>query len=196
MRQATITRNTAETRVSLTLSLDGAGKSDIRTGCGFLDHMLALLSAHGGFDLALTCQGDTTVDDHHTVEDCGIALGQAFFEALGDCRGIARYGTALLPMDEALVQVALDISGRSYLAYGLRPLAQKIGAFDTELVKEFLWGLCRRMGLTLHITQLAGETAHHIIEAAFKGLGRALAEAVAADPRRRGEIPSTKGVLL
>ncbi|MCL1965521.1 MAG: imidazoleglycerol-phosphate dehydratase HisB [Firmicutes bacterium] len=196
MRQATVTRNTGETRITLTLALDGSGKTEIRTGCGFLDHMLTLFARHGHFGLSLACQGDTHVDDHHTVEDCGIALGQAFAQALGGGRGIARYGSCLLPMDEALVRVALDVSGRGHLAYGLKPRAQKVGTFDTELVKEFFGGLCRSMGLTLHVTQLAGENAHHILEAAFKGLGRALRAATAIDPERQDEIPSTKGVLL
>ncbi|MDR0897929.1 MAG: imidazoleglycerol-phosphate dehydratase HisB [Oscillospiraceae bacterium] len=194
MRTATIKRDTLETQISLTLSLEG-GEVNIATGVGFLDHMLNLFARHGGFGLMLTCRGDTAVDDHHSVEDCGIALGEAFRRALGDCRGIARYGSFLLPMDEALVQVALDISGRCNLAYGLHPTAQKIGSFDTELVQEFLLGMCRSMGLTLHITQLAGTNAHHIVEAAFKGLGRALAIAVRIDPERAAEIPSTKGVI-
>ncbi|MDR0898702.1 MAG: imidazoleglycerol-phosphate dehydratase HisB [Oscillospiraceae bacterium] len=195
MRTATIKRDTSETQITLTLALEG-GEVNIATGVGFLDHMLTLFARHGGFGLSLTCRGDTAVDDHHSVEDCGIALGEAFRRALGDCRGIARYGSFLLPMDEALVQVALDVSGRCCLAYGLYPATQKIGSFDTELVQEFLLGLCRSMGLTLHITQLAGSNAHHIIEAAFKGLGRALAIAVRIDPERSREIPSTKGVIV
>lgn len=195
-RTATLERNTNETRITLTLGLDGTGAASVATGCGFLNHMLTLFAKHGGFDLTLTCMGDHDVDDHHTVEDCGIVLGQAFAKALGDGRGVARYGSCLMPMDEALVQVALDVSGRCHLSYGLRPAAQKVGTFDTELVREFLEGLCRALGLTLHINQLAGENAHHILEAGFKGLARALSQAVAADPRRAGEIPSTKGVLL
>lgn len=195
MRQATITRNTTETRITLTLRVDGGGEADIQTGCGFLDHMLTLFARHGCFDLTLRCDGDTRVDDHHTVEDCGIALGQALREALGDFRGITRYGSFLLPMDEALVLVALDISGRSCLAYGLSPLAQKVGTFDTELVREFMLALCRNLEMTLHLKQLAGTNAHHIIEAAYKGLGRALAIAVSLDPRQAGKIPSTKGVI-
>lgn len=196
MRQTTIARNTAETRIQLTLSLDGTGQTDIRTGSGFFDHMLTLFAKHGRFDLSLACDGDTHVDDHHTVEDCGIALGQAFARALGEGRGITRYGSFLLPMDEALVLVALDISGRCHLSYGLTPGAEKVGAFDTALGEEFMQALCRSLGLTLHLRQLAGSNAHHILEAAFKGLGRAMAIAVAADPRLGDEIPSSKGVLL
>lgn len=195
-RKSTITRNTTETQIKLTLSLDGAGKSTILTGSGFLDHMLTLLARHGRFDLSLACQGDTQVDYHHTTEDCGIALGQAFREALGDGRGITRYGSFLLPMDEALVLVALDISGRCHLSYDLTLPAQKVGDFDTELAEEFMLGLCRSLGLTLHIRQLAGQNTHHILEAAFKGLGRALAIAVSQDAKGQGEIPSSKGVLL
>ena len=195
-RQGIANRKTTETDIRLSLTLDGAGEAHIDTGCGFLDHMLTLFTRHGRFDLDLTCRGDTRVDDHHTVEDCGIALGQAFSQALGDGRGIARYGSFLLPMDEALVLVALDISGRCHLSYGLTPAAQKIGAFDTELAREFFWGLCRNLGLTLHVQQVAGENAHHILEAAFKGLGRALCQAVAMDARDAERIPSTKGVLL
>ncbi len=195
-RTATITRKTAETDIRLTLVLDGTGEPRIDTGCGFLDHMLTLFARHGRFDLALTCRGDARVDYHHTTEDCGIALGQAFKEALGDGRGIARYGSFLLPMDEALVLAALDISGRCHLSYGLTPTAQKVGEFDTELAQEFFLGLCRNLGLTLHLTQFAGENAHHILEAAFKGLGRALAQAVSIDAKGAGEIPSTKGMLL
>lgn len=195
-RQGIINRKTAETDIRLALTLDGTGEAHVTTGCGFLDHMLTLFAGHGRFDLDLSCGGDTRVDDHHTVEDCGIALGQAFAKALGDGRGIARYGSFLLPMDEALVQVALDISGRCCLIYGLTPAAQKVGAFDTELAREFFWGLCRNLGLTLHVKQIAGENAHHILEAAFKGLGRALGQAVAMDARDAERIPSTKGVLL
>lgn len=196
MRDATIQRNTTETRISLTLRLDGQGDARIETGCGFLDHMLTLFARHGRFDLALRCQGDTQVDDHHTVEDCGIALGQAFADALGEGRGIARYGSCLLPMDEALVLVALDISGRSFLGYDVCVPAQKVGTFDTELIEEFLLGLVRRMGLTLHVRQMAGKNAHHILEAVFKGLGRALAAATGIDDASPDAIPSTKGTLL
>lgn len=196
MRQASLKRETAETRIAITLSLDGTGMAEIATGCGFLDHMLILFAKHGRFDLTLACAGDTYVDDHHTVEDCGIALGQAFRQALGDGRGITRYGSFLLPMDETLVLTALDISGRSGLSYDLHPPAQKVGTFDTELAEEFMLGLCRSLGLTLHLRQLAGSNSHHILEAAFKGLGRAMAQAVAIDPNTAGEIPSSKGVLL
>jgi imidazoleglycerol-phosphate dehydratase len=195
MRVATITRNTTETKITLTLSLDGTGLYDIGTGAGFLDHMLELFTRHGRFDLTLRCQGDTHVDYHHTTEDVGIALGEAFRQALGDKGGITRYGSFLLPMDEALVLVALDLSGRAHLAWDLAIPTQKIGDFDTELVEEFLLGFTRGLDLTLHARQLAGKNAHHIAEALFKGLGRALGQAVAIDPRLAGEIPSTKGVL-
>lgn len=197
MREATITRKTAETDIALTLTLDGTAQAaDIQTGVGFLDHMLTLFARHGRFGLSLRCDGDTQVDDHHTVEDCGIALGQAFARALGEGRGITRYGSCLLPMDEALVMVALDISGRCCLRYSLTPPAQKVGTFDVELAPEFLLGLCRSLGLTLHVRQLDGTNTHHILEAAFKGLGHALAQAVAIDPHAADAIPSTKGVLL
>lgn len=196
MRDAAIQRNTTETQIDLTLLLDGQGDAEIETGCGFMDHMLTLFARHGRFDLTLRCQGDTQVDDHHTVEDCGIALGQAFAAALGDGRGITRYGSFLLPMDEALVLIALDISGRSLLCYDVALPAQKVGTFDTELVEEFLLGFVRRMGLTLHVRQMAGKNAHHILEAVFKGLGRALAAATAIDSGNPGGIPSTKGTLL
>ena len=193
MRQATVNRNTAETRIALSLLLEGSGRTEITTGCGFLDHMLRLFAAHGRFDLCLSCQGDIQVDAHHTTEDCGIVLGQAFAQALGDGRGIARYGSFLLPMDEALVMVALDISGRCHLAYDLEPAAQRVGDFDTELMREFLLGFCRNLGLTLHVRQLAGHNAHHLLEAAMKGLGRAMRMAVTLDG---DAIPSTKGMLL
>lgn len=195
MRQATLSRKTAETDIQLSLALDGSGSAEISTGCGFLDHMLTLFAKHGSFDLILCCKGDTHVDYHHTTEDVGIALGRAFADALGDKRGVTRYGSFLLPMDEALVLVALDLSGRACLNYGLSIPAQKVGDFDTELAREFFLGLCRSMGLTLHITQLAGVNSHHILEAAFKGLGRALRQAVAIDERNAGAIPSTKGTL-
>lgn len=194
--EGSVERKTTETDISVRLLLDGTGKSEIDTGCGFLDHMLTLFARHGRFDVRLTCRGDTRVDYHHTVEDCGIALGQAFQRALGEGRGIVRYGSFLLPMDEALVLVALDVSGRCHLSYDLRPAAQKVGDFDTELVREFMLGFCRALGLTLHIKQLAGENAHHLLEAAFKGLSRALSIAVAVDERFADEIPSTKGVIL
>ncbi|MEA5060264.1 MAG: imidazoleglycerol-phosphate dehydratase HisB [Candidatus Pelethousia sp.] len=194
MRQASVTRKTAETDIHVCLHLDGA-QIAIDTGCGFLDHMLTLFAAHGRLGLSLSCTGDTEVDYHHTTEDIGIALGQAFAQALGDKRGICRYGSFLLPMDEALVLVALDISGRASLAYSLSIPTEKVGDFDTELVREFLLGLCRSMGLTLHVRQLAGLNSHHIIEAAFKGLGRAMQQAVAIDEKNAGAIPSTKGML-
>lgn len=195
MRAATVTRDTNETEITLTLWLDGDGRREISTGIGFFDHMLELLAAHGRFDLNLTCKGDTHVDGHHTVEDVGISLGTAFAESLGDKRGITRYGSMLLPMDEALLLVALDISGRACLVLDTDISAPMVGDFDTQLVEEFLLAFSRSLGLTLHVRQLAGKNAHHIIEAIFKGLGRALAQAVALDPRRPGEIPSTKGVL-
>lgn len=195
MRNATITRTTKETDVFLSLALDGAGNAKIGTGCGFLDHMLTLFAAHGRFDLTVSCKGDTDVDDHHTVEDVGIALGEAFAQALGDKRGICRYGSCILPMDEALILVAADFSGRSLLCFNLPIPAQKIGAFDTELVKEFLLAFTRKAGLTLHVKELAGENSHHIVEGCFKALARALRAAVRLDPEAAGEIPSTKGVL-
>ena len=195
MRIASITRKTNETDIALTLNLDGTGKTDIATGVGFLDHMLTLFSRHGRFDLTVTCTGDTNVDDHHTVEDIAIVLGSALAEALGSKAGITRYGSFLLPMDEALVLCALDISGRATLRYGLNPPSQKVGTFDTELAEEFFMGFTRAAGVTLHLRQLDGTNSHHILEAAFKGFGRALAQAVAIDPALEGAIPSTKGVL-
>ena len=195
MRTATIERKTAETAIALTLNLDGSGKSSIASGCGFLDHMLTLFAAHGKFDLTLTCNGDTAVDDHHSVEDIGICLGKAFEQALGEKRGITRYGSFLLPMDEALIQVALDISGRSYLSYGLEMPSAKIGTFDTELVEEFWLGFVRNAQCTLHIRQMAGTNSHHIIEGAFKSAGRSFRGAVAIEAAFSDEIPSTKGVL-
>ena len=193
MRTSEITRNTAETKITLKLNLDGTGKSQIDTGVGFLDHMLTLFAAHGKFDLTVTCSGDTEVDDHHSVEDIGICLGQAFQAALGDKRGITRYGSFLLPMDEALILSAVDISGRSCLCYELEIPTEKIGTFDTELVEEFFLGFVRSCPMSLHLRQLAGKNAHHIVEGAFKALGRALKAAVALDGSN--EIPSTKGVL-
>ena len=193
MRTSEIQRNTAETKISLKLNLDGRGKSDIDTGVGFLNHMLTLFAAHGKFDLSVSCGGDTDVDDHHSVEDIGICLGQAFQAALGDKRGITRYGSFLLPMDEALILSAVDISGRSCLCYELDIPTEKIGTFDTELVEEFFLGFVRNCPMSLHLRQLAGKNAHHIVEGAFKSLGRALKEAVALDGTN--EIPSTKGVL-
>ena len=195
MRSATIERKTAETDIALTLTLDGAGRSDLNSGVGFLDHMLTLLAAHGRFDLTLRCVGDTFVDDHHSGEDIGIALGMALRESLGDKRGICRYGQRLLPMDEALVLCALDLSGRSCLRYGLEIPTEKVGSFDTELVEEFFAALCREAGLTLHLRQLDGTNSHHIIEAAFKAFARALREAVSLDGALSNELPSTKGVL-
>lgn len=195
MRTAKIERNTAETKIYLELNLDGTGKSEIATGCGFLDHMLTLFSRHGSFDLTVRCQGDTNVDDHHTVEDIGIALGKALEIALGEKRGITRYGSFLLPMDEALILCALDISGRGYLRFGLEIPTAKVGSFDTELVEEFFLGLTRNANITLHLKQLDGKNSHHIIEGAFKAFGRALAQACAIDEKHAGEIPSTKGVL-
>ena len=195
MRTAEIARRTAETDVRLRLELDGPGESRVSTGCGFLDHMLTLFARHGRFDLEITCQGDTFVDDHHTVEDVGICLGDAFAQALGDKRGVARYGSALLPMDEALILTAVDLSGRGMLCCELRIPAQKVGTFDTELAEEFFIALARRGDMTLHIRQLAGNNSHHIIEGAFKSLARSLGAAAAVDPRFSQEIPSTKGVL-
>lgn len=195
MRTAEICRTTAETDIKLSLNLDGAGKSDIDSGCGFLDHMLTLFAKHGRFDLTLTCKGDTQVDDHHTVEDIGISLGQAFKNALGDKKGICRYGDKILPMDEALILSAVDLSGRGYLGYDLEIPTEKVGTFDTELVEEFWLGFIRNAECTLHICQLAGTNSHHIIEGTFKSVARSLREAVAIDPASAGEIPSTKGVL-
>ena len=195
MRTAEIARKTAETDIRLTLALDGSGRSEIDSGCGFLDHMLTLFARHGRFELTLQCDGDTNVDYHHTTEDIGIVLGQAFAEALGDKRGIKRYGSMLLPMDEALILCALDLSGRAYLGYELDIPTEKVGDFDTELTKEFFYGFVRSAAATLHLRQLAGENSHHIIEGAFKAFGRAMKEAVAIDEAYRDEIPSTKGML-
>ncbi len=195
MRTARIRRRTAETDITLSLTLEGTGKSDIATGCGFLDHMLTLFARHGRFDLAVTCQGDTCIDDHHTVEDIAICLGDAFAEALGDKRGITRYASALLPMDEALLLTAVDISGRGMLCCDLNIPTEKVGAFDTQLTEEFLLALTRRADITLHVRQLAGKNSHHIIEGLFKSLARTLSAAAAIDSRAAGEIPSTKGVL-
>lgn len=196
MRIATINRKTAETDISLTLNLDGEGKSCIDSGCGFLDHMLTLFAKHGRFDLDVVCKGDTNVDDHHTVEDIGICLGQAFREALGDCRGIARYGSMMLPMDETLALCAVDVSGRACLVFGLDIPAPRVGSFDTELVEEFFSAFVRKAELTLHVKKLDGKNSHHIIEGAFKAFARAMAQAVKVDADRADEIPSTKGVLL
>ena len=193
MRTAEIIRRTAETNIMLTLNLDGTGKSTIATGVGFLDHMLTLFAAHGKFDLTVQCQGDTYVDDHHSAEDIGICLGKAFTEALGEKRGINRYGSFLLPMDEALIQTAVDISGRGHLGYGLEIPTEKIGTFDTELVEEFWLAFVRCCPMSLHIRQLAGKNAHHIVEGCFKSVARSLRLAVAPDGT--DDIPSTKGVL-
>ena len=195
MRTSTINRRTAETDISLTLNLDGTGASEINSGCGFLDHMLTLFARHGRFDLTLTCNGDTQVDDHHTVEDIGIVLGQAFAEALGDKKGVYRYGSMILPMDETLILTAVDLSGRSYLRFDLLIPTQKVGNFDTELVKEFWLAFTRTSQSTVHFQQLAGENSHHIIEGAFKSVARSLRSAVAIDKQFANEIPSTKGVL-
>ena len=195
MRTAEINRKTNETDIRLTLSLDGTGKSTIKSGVGFLDHMLILFARHGRFDLELTCDGDTYVDDHHTVEDIGIALGQAFAEALGEKRGILRYGSCILPMDETLILTAVDISGRPYLNYDLQIPTEKVGTFDTELTEEFFLGFIRNAGMTVHIKQLEGKNSHHIIEGAFKSIARSLRTAVSVEERFRDEIPSTKGVL-
>ena len=193
MRTYEITRRTAETDIFLSLNLDGTGKSTIDTGCGFLNHMLTLFAAHGKFDLTVKCIGDTHVDDHHSAEDIGIMLGQAFQAALGDKRGITRYGSFLLPMDEALILTAVDISGRACLCYGLEIPTQKIGTFDSELVEEFFLGFTRNCPMSLHIRQMAGKNAHHIVEGAFKSVARSLKAAVALDGTN--DIPSTKGVL-
>ncbi len=195
MRTSEIKRTTTETDISLSLSLDGTGKSEISSGCGFLDHMLTLFARHGSFDLKVICKGDTQVDYHHTAEDIGIVLGSAFREALGDMKGITRYGSMLLPMDEALILVAADISGRSHLSYSLSIPSQKVGDFDTELVREFFEAFVRKSEITLHIRQLDGENSHHIIEGAFKALARAMKQAVSIDEKNKESIPSTKGVL-
>ncbi|MCQ2476097.1 MAG: imidazoleglycerol-phosphate dehydratase HisB [Clostridia bacterium] len=195
MRTAEIKRNTAETQIELSLNIDGKGKSEINTGCGFLDHMLTLFAKHGRFDLNVKCTGDTDVDYHHTVEDIGIALGSAFSTALGDKKGIVRYGNMILPMDEALILSAVDISGRAYLGYDLGALAEKVGDFDTELVEEFWFGFVRNAGVTLHIKKLDGANTHHIIEGAFKSAARSFKAAAEIDGEFADEIPSTKGVL-
>lgn len=195
MRQSTITRDTAETKIRLSLDLDGSGKGEIATGVGFLDHMLTLFASHGRFDLTVSCEGDTYVDDHHSVEDIGIALGAAFRAALGDKRGVRRYGSLCLPMDEALVLCAVDLSGRSSLRCALDIPTEKVGTFDTELVEEFLAAFTREAALTLHVRQLDGTNSHHIIEAVFKALARALRAAVEIDPTCMDAVPSTKGVL-
>lgn len=195
MRNAEIVRKTSETDIALSLDIDGSGKNEIDTGCGFLDHMLTLFARHGRFDLTVKCCGDTNVDYHHTVEDVGIALGEAFSKALGDKSGINRYGSLLLPMDEALVACAVDISGRAMLCYSLDVPTEKVGDFDTELGEEFFWGFVRNANITLHLKKLDGKNSHHILEAGFKAFGRAMREATKIDPELMGEIPSTKGTL-
>lgn len=195
MRTAKLRRTTGETDVAVVLDLDGTGKSEISTGCGFLDHMLILFARHGRFDLTVQAKGDTWVDDHHTVEDVGITLGDAFARALGEKRGVTRYGSTILPMDEALILTAVDLSGRGLLCYDLAIPTEKVGTFDTQLAGEFFAAFARRADLTLHVKQLAGTNSHHIIEGAFKSLARSLRTAVAIDPAAAGEVPSTKGVL-
>lgn len=195
MREAIIERKTKETDISLKLNLDGQGKSNINTGCGFLDHMLTLFASHGRFDLDVKCVGDTNVDYHHTVEDIGIALGEAFYKALGDKKGIHRYGDTILPMDEANILTSVDFSGRCYLGYRLLILNEKVGDFDTELVEEFFYGFVRKAECALHLESLSGTNTHHIIEGAFKSVARSLREAVSIDEEFKDEIPSTKGVL-
>lgn len=195
MREATIRRETAETKIRLRLNLDGQGECEIQSGVGFLDHMLCLLARHGDLDLSLRCEGDVWVDDHHSTEDIGICLGQALREALGDKRGIRRYGQRILPMDEALILAALDISGRGGCYCELKIPTEKVGSFDTELVEEFFRAFAREAGVTLHLRQLAGSNSHHIIEGCFKAFARALREAVSLDEQNAGRIPSTKGVL-
>ena len=195
MRRKKIVRDTKETNISLALEIDGSGAYEIKTGCGFFDHMMELFARHGRFDIAIDCEGDTHVDCHHTVEDIGIVLGSAFRESLGDKRGIFRYGSVLLPMDEALILCAVDISGRMSVNFDVNMPAEKIGTFDTELVKEFIIALAREMGLTVHIKMLAGEISHHSRDAVFKGLARALRQACAIEEEFADEIPSTKGVL-
>lgn len=195
MRESTILRKTAETDIALTLILDGSGRNAINTGCGFLNHMLTLFASHGRFDLSVTCKGDTDVDYHHTVEDIGICLGEAFRKALGDKRGIGRYGDVTLPMDETLILSAVDFSGRAFLGYKLSIPTEKVGDFDTELVEEFWLAFVRQAECALHIRMLAGKNSHHIIEGAFKSVARSLRQAVRIDPAFANEIPSTKGVL-
>ena len=195
MRTSEIVRDTAETKIRLKLDLDGTGKSNIATGVGFLDHMLTLFARHGRFDLDVTCDGDTYVDGHHTTEDIGIALGEAFAEALGEKRGIVRYGSTILPMDETLILTAVDLSGRAHLEWDVTLPTAKVGDFDTELAKEFFLGFVRKCECTLHIRELSGENSHHIIEGIYKSAARTLRDAVAIDEKYRDEIPSTKGLL-
>ncbi len=195
MRTSAIQRKTRETDISLSINLDGTGKCNIDTGCGFLNHMLELFSKHSRFDLDVVCKGDVEVDYHHTVEDVGIVLGQAMAEALGDKRGITRYGSMILPMDETLVLTAVDISGRAYLNFDAAMPCQKVGEMDTELVEEFFWAFIRSCNVTLHIKLLDGKNTHHIIEGIFKSFARTMKTAVSVDPTLGGEIPSSKGVL-
>lgn len=195
MRTSLLTRKTNETDIVLSLNLDGKGTSTVESGCGFLDHMLTLFASHGRFDLSVSCKGDTQVDDHHTVEDIGIALGKAFAEALGDKKGICRYGSCTLPMDESLILSAVDLSGRCGLYMDMPIPTEKVGNFDTELVQEFWLAFIRNCACTLHIRKLAGENSHHIIEGAFKSVARSLRAAVAIDEKYANEVPSTKGVL-
>lgn len=195
MRTAKVKRTTAETDIRLSLCLDGKGEGEIDTGCGFLDHMLTLFKKHGGFDLMVECKGDTDVDYHHTAEDIAICLGEAFKKALGDMKGITRYGSMILPMDEALILTAADISGRSFLVYDLDIPTEKVGNFDTELVREFFEAFVRHANITLHIKQLAGYNSHHIIEGTFKSFARTMKVAVKIDEENKDSIPSTKGVL-
>ena len=195
MRTATIKRDTRETQIELSLNLDGTGKAAIASGCGFLDHMLELFARHGDIDLSVKCNGDTHVDYHHSVEDIGICLGKAFTEALGDKRGITRYGQFLLPMDETLVLCACDLSGRDYLGWGVELPSMTVGDFDTELAEEFWLAFVRNCPASIHIRQMAGKNTHHILEAIFKGMGRTLKMAVAMDEKHLNEIPSTKGTL-
>lgn len=196
MRVSEVNRKTTETDIQLKLNVDGTGQSNISTGCGFLDHMLTLFTRHGRFDLTIACIGDTYVDDHHTVEDIAICLGAAFAEAVGSMRGINRYGNIILPMDEALILCALDISGRSFLSYELQISSEKVGTFDTQLVEEFFLAFIRKANVTLHIKQLSGSNSHHIIEGTFKSFARVLAQAVKINEAYKDEIPSTKGVLV
>jgi len=195
MRRATLTRKTTETDISVELNLDGIGAYDNQTGVGFFDHMLDQLSRHALIDMTVRCSGDLHIDDHHTVEDVGIAIGQALAQAVGDKRGIARYGACLLPMDDALVRAALDLSGRPFLVWNVALPTAKIGTFDTELVREFFQALSTHAGITLHVDMLHGLNSHHIAEAAFKSVARALRMALEADPRSASVIPSTKGAL-
>lgn len=196
MRKVKIERNTAETQIRLSLNLDGSGIYENKTGCGFLDHMLDLFARHGRFDLTVHCTGDTQVDYHHTTEDIGIVLGKAFAQALGDMRGITRYGSFIMPMDEVLMVCAVDISGRAALGYQIELPCARVGDFDTELAREFWLGFVRNCPCSMHFKQLAGENTHHILEASFKGMGRALAQAVSIDQAHKDEVPSTKGVLV